>query len=151
MSKVSTIYDALVSYVETTLTAYKRMPNPYISAENAGLILAKGFGIGIGPGINTNRLLGCKMSMQRDFSIILVNQVTTTDHNVDARETLEKSIFEDQFSLIQGLEGNTTLGVEAIKCLFVSDNGLNYLESDRNKFFLLESNFTTEYLETINP
>lgn len=146
-TSISTIYDALVSLLSSKLTGYIQLPNPYAPEENNELYLNKGFGVAFADGENTQRFVGCKLSVARTFNIILVNRIVTTDHNTTVRGSLEKSIMEDEFTIINELEKNPTLQGSAFKSLFVSDNGIEYLEGERMKYLFLVFNINIEYLE----
>lgn len=149
MSKVSDIYNALNTLVSTTLTSYKKLPNPYVASENANVILNKGYGIAIGAGTNTERLLGCKLSIARDFGVVLTKQIAKTDHDVAGRATQEKAIFEDQYLIIKALEENPSLSGTAAKAYFVGDGGLEVLDLETGRYFVLATQFNVEYLETL--
>ena len=150
MSKVSDIYTNLCTLVESTLSTYTKIPNPYDPEINASLLLAKGYGCAFGPASNTERFASCKLSVQRSFSIILINQVTTTDHNTTARNVIEKSIMEDLFSLINAVETDTDLNSQTVKAIWTDDSGIEYLLADRAKYFSVVGNFECEYIENLS-
>lgn len=147
MSSLSTIYDSFQSLIETELPAYKKIPNPYFPDTTGNLLSIKSYGIVLGAGFNTERYVGCKITIQRTFQIILLQQITTTDHNLVAKATIEKQMFEDQWILINALEKDTTLAQSSIKTKYTTDSGLQFLDGDRNKYFLLISDFESEYQE----
>lgn len=149
MSKVSDIYDAYISFTEAALSSYIRIPNPYDPEQNATLILNKGYGIGIGPADNTERLAKPKVSIARQFFVILVNQITATRQASSDRGTLEKALMEDAFTLISALEADDSLGGVAKITKFISDTGIDFLNNEREKYFSTELTFSTEYFETI--
>jgi len=149
MSKISTIYDNLVVAVNGSLTDYDQITNPYAPDENCELFLDKGFGIAFGPGANSERQLGCKISIKRTFDVMLINLCGTTENNLDDIENFQKTMHEDQFLIIKALENDSDLSTSAAQIKFVDDNGLEFLETDRNKFFLLQSTFMVEYFENL--
>ena len=147
MTQVSNIYDAYVSMIASQLPTYKRITNPYEPTQNAGLLLQKGYGIGIGPAENTERIITCKVSIVRTFEILLINQINTTENNISAKATIEKTIMEDLFKLIKQVDKDPSLQQTSIKSSYVSDNGLEYLEAEKAKFYLVRATFDSEYLE----
>lgn len=150
MSKISTIREDLETIIDGLLTGYQKIPNPYELEKISNVILRKGYGIAFGPGANTNRQLGCQLSVDREFAIILTREVAATEHNAEARETVEKSIFEDQYLIIKAIEKDADLlGSSAANARYVSDNGLEYVGLENSRYFVLVSNFSTEYFENL--
>lgn len=149
MTQISTIYDAIDTLIQTQLTTYTRIPNPYDPPENASLLLRRGYGIGVADGANTERQVGCSLSIARIFQILLINQITTTDHNMSARETIEKNLMEDQYKIVKAFEQNPSLSASTMKVKYISDTGLEFLETDDQKYFIVTTAFEAEYLETI--
>ena len=148
---ISSIHDELHTVVAAALPAgYRLIPNAYITPENVGLYLRQGYGIAVGPGNNTERIIGGKKSYQRDFQVFLTRELMTTSTNTEARQTVEKQILEDFDTVLKAIEENPTLNGNAGKTVLINDGGLEYLESDRAKYFLIETTVTVEYLENVN-
>jgi len=151
LTKISTIYDGWITLIDAELSGYTRIANPYDPEQNANLILEKGYGVGFGPGSNTGRFVGKLASIERDFNIVLVNKILALDGDQDNRAAIEKSLFEDQFKLTKALEINPTLAEASIKTFYISDGGIEFLktENTKSKYYLLESVYSSEYLEDL--
>jgi len=149
MSKISDIYDALDSLISTALPAYTKLPNAYDLEENPELFLKRGYGIAIGSGENTKRELGCRLSYLRQFTIGLIKQITTTDTNTAARVALEKAIIEDHYLVLKALENDVDLNETSNITILPNDNGIEYLEGETNKYFLVTITVTSEYSENL--
>lgn len=149
-TKITAIYDRLITDIEATLTTYTRIPNPYAADQNPELFLRKGYGLGIGPAENTRRLICGFFSINRIFTIILVNQILTTDTNSSSRGTFERDMMEDHYSLINALEVDNNLGGNAVKTMFTSDSGIQFVEGDMGKYVMCEITLEVEYLEPIS-
>ena len=149
MSKVSDIHDNLVALVRSILTTHKELPNPYIPEENNELYLTKGFGVAVGPGNRTDRLISCKHSYQRDYVVLLTRKMEATDHQTSRRQTVAKDILDDHFAVMDALEKDSTLSGEAIKAEFFSDSGIEFIEVDTSRYFIMSIDVTTEYLEDL--
>lgn len=147
MSKITNIYDAIITEIQTDLPTYKRLPNPYVVDSNTYLQLQNGFGLAIGPGNDTQRYVGCLVTWERVFTIILVKQVTSTQNNLGSRELIEKSLLDDHDTLRKAFYLNSTLGGEAIKSTVLDDGGIQFLDAERLKFLSLEMNLYVEYQE----
>lgn len=149
MSKISTIHDAITSKISSLLTSYKQIPNPYLIEDNPITILDKGFGVAVGPGVRTDRIIACQTSWERAFTISLVNYVRTTDTNTTVRETLTKNILEDHYTLFTEFEKDAGLSGVAIDGIVSSDGGIELIEITGKPHFLVEIDLTVEYLEDL--
>jgi len=150
MTQVSTVYDALETLIEGELSGYGKLPNPYDPENNSGLLLDKGYGIAFGPGVNTERYVNCKITIERVFSIPLVNVVVATENDTDRHATLEKTIQEDAFKIIKALENDSRLGGAAVKARYSDDSGVLFLEGDREKYLLQQLEVAVEYFEDLS-
>lgn len=144
-TKIETIYTNLATVVGTALTGYTKFPNPYIIDANTFLHQKAGFGIAIGPGVDTQRYVGCLVTWQRDFNITLVRQVLTTQNNTTVRVALEADILADHDALMKALFNNSTLSGYAISTTLVSDSGLNFIDGDLMKFLAMEMTVSVQY------
>jgi hypothetical protein len=150
MSKITQIYDSLVARVSLVLPTYRRLTNPYEVEDNNELYMTKGFGVAVGPGVRTDRIISCQKSWERGFNIILVNQITTTDHNISANEIIQKNILEDHFALFSDLEKETTLSAITIRSQVESDDGLEFVNLETSRYYVMQINVLTEYLEDLS-
>lgn len=150
-TKISEIYDACVDLIESTLpNTYLRIPNPYTVDVNTFLHLRHGYGIAIGPGQDTQRYVGCLVTWERVFSIILVQQVIATQNDTAVREVIEKDILDDHDKLRKAFYLNSTLGSLAIKSTVLDDSGVNFIDGERLKFLGLVMSLFVEYQEDPN-
>lgn len=149
MSKISQIHDAIVSIVATQLSNYKKLPNPYFAQDNNELYLSKGFGVAVGAGNRTDRLLSCQFSWQRNFTLVLTQLVGTTEHNTSQREVIVKSLLEDHTKVIEAIEKDSSLNGLCIRSEVFSDTGVQFLEGNSGRYFLIEIDIITEYLKDL--
>ena len=149
MSKISDIYTALDGKISSVLTGYTKLPDSYSTDENNILYLQKGYGIGYGTGENTQRVASCQLSMSQSFNVVIVNLVTTTDHNTTARNTLEKALMEDVYGLIKAVEKDSDLGNACSKASFTSHGGIELLEEFDARFFAISIDFEIEFFDSL--
>lgn len=147
-AKVLTIYDAIIDQIETSLPTYKRLPNPYVVDQNTYAQLTKGYGMAIGSGIDTKRYVCDLVTWKRNFTIILIQRITTTQNNIGSREVIEQSILRDHDTLRKAFYLNSSLGGNAIESTVSIDDGLTFVDADLLKFFTLEMNLVVEYQES---
>jgi hypothetical protein len=151
MSNISTIFDTFKSKLQTWLPSHVQLTNPYAIDQNTEMALSQGFGIRWGGGGNTNRLVGCQMSVQRTMTVIITRQFYANDLNVVGKETTEKYLMEDEYTIIKNIESDVDLGSSSLaKILFVSDNGIEFVFTEKDNYLKLEITFELEYFENLN-
>jgi len=150
MSKITDITDAMHTLVEAALPAYQAIPEAIDIVDNSSLYLEKGYSILISdtePNQATNK---ATLQQTRVFGVALVNQVRTTEHNADGIQDAKNTIMEDGFTLVKDLHyTNDTISGNAIDTVFVGDDGIDFLEGDRNKFYVLTLVFEVKYRESL--
>lgn len=148
-TKIEDIYDAICDVVELSLPDYVRFPNPYEITENTFLHMKSGYGIAIGPGQDTQRYVGCLITYERQFTLVIVRQIMTTQNNTGRRLIVEKDILADHDVLRKAIYNNSSLSGNAIKTTLISDGGINFIDGDALKFLSMEMQIVTEYQEPI--
>lgn len=151
MSEVSTVYDALITRIEAVLTGHYRLSNAYKIEENPSTFLRIGYAVGIGAATNSLRPTasnGC-ISIERTFPVTITRRYAALETNAAAKATTEKQILEDVLLLVKDFQSNTSLtnGNRVVK--FVSDNGINYVETDTDKFMYTTADISIEYFENL--
>jgi hypothetical protein len=149
MSKVSDISDAIVALLASELPTYARIPNPYNITENVALILKKSYGVAIGPGVNTERYVGCLVSWQRNYTISVITQVVNTENDVTGRFAVEKDVIERHRDILLAFERNSTLSGNCIKAIVTDDSGIQYIDGQQGKFLAVEIALAVEYQESL--
>ncbi len=149
MTKLNDIYDELHSITQVVLPEYTELPNPYIPDDNPDIYMKKGYGITMGAASNSNRVVSKKASILRDFDFVFVRQINSTETNTGLIKSNAKAIMEDSFKVLEEIENNTSLGQVCVKAEFVSDSGLDFIEADKQRFFILTMVVSVEYFETL--
>lgn len=149
MSKAADISDAIVVLVQTQLPTFARLPNPYDISENTATLLKKSFGVAIGPGLNTERYVGCLVTWQRSYTINLIRQVVNTENDTVGRFSVEKNIDDARDILFKAFEANSTLDGLCIKAIVTDDSGIQYIDGQQSKFLAVELSLAVEYQETL--
>lgn len=148
MASISTIYDAIASQIATSLSSHVRLPNPYQVDSNTYIHLNKAYGIGIGSGRDTERYLGCKVTWEQNYTIVLVRKIISLPNNTDQHVVIEKAIISDWDILRKAFYNNSTLGGIAYKSTILSHSGINFLDANLHKFLALEMDLVVEYEDT---
>lgn len=152
MSKIVDSIDALKARIAAVLPNHKELTNPYETDENPETILKQGFGVRIREGVNSNRSGSCILSVQRTIEIVLTRKYYAYELNRTAKENTEKALLEDQFLVLQDIEGEPTIGNSNAVTQFgyTGDSGIEFVFSDEKPFYQLVSQFRLEYLEDLN-
>lgn len=146
---IENIYDQLVTAIDGLLTDYTRLPNPYQIEANTYLHLRQGYGIAIGPAVDTEREIGCKMYWERNFGIVLVRKLGATQNNTAARVLIEKDILNDHDTIVKYFYNNQTLGGYTAKIRVDGDSGISFIDASDLKFLTMEVSIFVEYSDTI--
>lgn len=152
MSIISSAYDAILSRIETVLDTtaqgWFRLPNPYKPEENSERFLDKGYGIALGSGANTNRVVNCKFSIERNFTIVLTRKFFALEADPAAKAVTEKQLFEDQYALINDFEQDISINGSTMYTRYVSDGGIEYVSGEKDNYLMIRTEFAVEYLES---
>lgn len=152
MSKATDVYTALLTRLQAVFPTYNRLTNPYSPDQNSKLILEKAYGIQVGGGVNTNRNVGCKLSVNRSFVVVLTQKFYSLELDRSGKQTGEFALLEAQKLLIDDLESDPALGDSAsvVKSGFISDGGISTIFTDKDNFLILGTTLEIEYLDDLN-
>lgn len=147
-TRISTAYDAMITRIEAVLTTHARLMNPYEVARNPEQFLAKGYGLAIGPASGNRNVLS-KIWVARQFNLVLTRRFSVIQGDTAAKATVEKLLMEDQMSVIQDFEANSTLNDQVTTISYTADSGIRSVFPDKDQFLVLETNFQASYLEAL--
>lgn len=150
MTVATGIYDALVSKVATTLSSYVELPESYSVEENPEHLLGKGFAVAFLSETNDEYHATNLLNFEREFSVIMVNKISTTINNRTARAAVEKSLIEDGYSVIKACYADLTLGQVATLTSYRGSTGIEYVISANGteKFISVILTFAIKYQDT---
>jgi hypothetical protein len=151
MSKISTIVDNIGTELATLLGAtHKEIVDPILIEANDTLYLRRGYGYVMGAGENSDRQLGCQLSVERDVIITNTIAIHATKSDITAYRAAWKTLLEDQLLIIDLMEKNPTINSVTAKMAFISDNGIEPIFNDkREAFLMIQSIFSFEYFEDL--
>ncbi len=149
MSKISSIYDRLHTVMASSLSAYARLPDNYDIEGNPHLLIDKGYAIRPDAAENTNRSMGTKRSISRQFVVTFVQDITNAAHDAEKRSEIDKGLLEDQKTLLDALIDDPTLNGNASKAQFIGDSGLLVITGpSSNQYMALDTLLQIDYFET---
>lgn len=146
-SAFSTSYDEMRVLIAATLGAtYTELNNPYFVEDDADIMLAKGWTLGIADASNTNRTICNKITVARDLFITMTKRYYAPSRDITARVTAEKELIDDQVNLLKALVVYTTDSI--VKIDYNLDSGINFLAGDRFGILQLDTTVSLEYFES---
>lgn len=151
MSKISTVYAALVSSVGTAFSGKTRLSNPYQVEENPEIIRKDSYGIRV---LDATRedIEFCNLSLSRSFSVVLVRQFVSLSGKEDGFDSVTSLILEDQQTLAGLLfspsEISQSANIDRIEITNIS--GVQELTAGEKRYLFGEVTFNILISELIN-
>ena len=152
MSQVSTAFDLMIARLRTLFPdneGYFQLTNPYDIADNNVQFLRQGYGLAMGPGTNSNRELSCKMSLVREFRVVLSRSLDALEFGIDNKDASAKLLLEDAFDVVKTFEKEFRLDDDFFNTAFISDSGVQPLAVDDFSVIYLELTFNVELFDTL--
>lgn len=144
MTRISEIYDALISYIGTAYPTRVRLHDTIDIGANTDLQMKNGIGIRFDSADLTTRNVQAQVSFKRSIALIFTNIVEGIDTDNTARDVTFKKLFEDQLIFLSALKENSIIPETTN---FAGDNGVLEVPTDRRSLLMLETIFTVEYFE----
>lgn len=142
MSNVSTVYDRILTELNTLFPAKTRIPYPYSLVDNQSQFLIDGYGLKIGSG-GYEQLEYCSFTANRTISIVVTREAFRLDSNVVAVDDIVKLLLEDIHTIQKNLyeldatNGNSN---EIIKVDIGAVSGVQEITTN-TKFLSMEAEF----------
>lgn len=151
MSKISTVYAALISSIETLYPLKTRLHNPYNLEENPDLVRKDSWGLKV-EGANREDIEYCNLSLSRSFTMVFLRQFVSLAGKEDGFDVVTLGILEDQQLFSQLIFSPSELGVESdvARIEIESISGIQELASGEKKYLFGEITFNITISELIN-
>jgi hypothetical protein len=150
MSKISTLYDAIVTRIEAVLPSHTRIPNPYKIDENTQVFLNQGWGLSVAEGSDVRQQISCYTDISRLFVITLTRKAYSLESSSTGKPTTEKLLLEDQFLLLKDFALDPDLGTTVVSVFrFVGDGGIEYVYTETDKYLKISSTFEGKIVENL--
>lgn len=149
-SQITIIRDALVTALDTLMpsgSGWSRLPNPYKPEENPEQFLRQGWGLAVGPATNTDRLVNCKYSLARTFTVVLSRKYDALENDASAKADTELALLEDLHEVIKKLSTDVSVNGEDQSATYVTDGGVEYVQQDSDRFLMVRAEISLEYFE----
>lgn len=149
MSKISTVYDAIISTMGTLFPNKTRIPNPYELTNNSETMLKDSWGVKMSPsGISGIDTFNYHIET-REVSIVLCRSVYKLRENPTGLDSPTKSLLEDSKTVCTRFVASDQLGIpDSIgKIDFVSSSGIEFTKADSLENISTEIKFNVDIME----
>jgi len=150
MTAVSDLYDGMITILAANFAAptYKKLVNPYDIELNDALALARGYGFFMGPKSSRADKLGRHEGFEAQIEVVqtIINRGTERDTAI--RETAEKNLLEDQYTLIDYLRLNTAPIAKVWDISYVSDLGFEPVFTDKQNYVMIRTTLRAIFSES---
>lgn len=150
MSRITNVYNALVTQLSTTLSGKIRLHNPYNLEENAAIVAKDSWGLRVESATKQDQEF-CNLSLERSFTVVLMRQMVSLASKEDGFDAVTVGMLEDQQSVAALLSSPNELGQESIiDFINITDiSGIQEMTSGEKKYLFSEVAFTITISESI--
>ena len=133
-TKISTVYDAIVTKITALYPTKQRLFNPYTLTENPDLTRKDSWGFKVDSATRQD-LEYCNLSVSRSFTFYLMRQFVTLAGKEDGFDNISKLLLEDQQTFLSSFYSPDQIDQEQdIESIEFSDiSGLQLLEDGEKK------------------
>lgn len=157
-SRITAIFNHLRKIIGSSLECHTELFNSDEIDENPESQLAKGWGLVIGNGENTNLCISAQEYFhRRDFTIIIVREAIANEADKEGSQHKWLSVMEDLHLVMKGLTRETSFvdttvnppKAIAFKSAYTSDSGPRSTVMKGQNYVFIELSVTIEYREPI--
>ena len=150
MSKISTVYDEVLSVLGNLYPDKTRLTNAYDLDDNVDPLLRDGYGLKVGTGTPVDSEFK-NFSVDRSFSVVLTREVVRTEDNSTAVDSDVKALLEDvvtgQKDFYNVDQIDIPNSIEKIDLGPIS--AVEYFKNDRSNFISMEYELIIQVTENL--
>jgi len=145
MTKISNVYDDILTELGTVFPNKLRIPNAYSLPDNPVQFLRDAYGLRVDPATPAQRDF-CNFSRFRNFTVMLTREVITTEIQTDPIDTAVKAMLDDLYTLQKEFLGADQFGSSAnIDIVNVGGfTGVEYFNFEKTNFITSEVAFSIQ-------
>lgn len=150
MSKVSTVYDQVLTELNTLFSLKTRIPNAYSLVDNNAQFLKDGWGLKIGTSTPAESEFK-SFNRSNTFTVVLAREVIRVDSDASVIDDVTKDILEDIYTLEKRFLDYDQLAIEAdIEIIEAGNNsGVDFFFGQDFNFASIEADFSINIRENI--
>lgn len=142
MSKISTVYTAIINKAIDLFPEKTRLHNPYNLEENPDIVRKNSWGLRV-ENASQETVEYCNLSLDRTFTIVFVRQFVSLASKEDGFDAVTASLLEDQQTFSQSIFSPTEIGqqnnIDRIEIISIS--GIQEMTSGEKKYLFNEVTF----------
>lgn len=150
MSRVSTVYDTILSVMATLFPNKTRIPNAYNLPNNNELFLRDGWGLRMDSGSQQSSEF-CNFRLERGFTIVFTREVLKTDSQTTNEDTAVKALLEDVYTVQKDFLNVDQFGAAASIdfVLIGSSSAVTEFMGEAERFKSIEASFLINITEDL--
>lgn len=150
MSKVSLVYDAILTATAALFPNKRRIPNALVIEENPEQLLRDGYGLKVDAEAPAESEF-CNFSRNRIFTILLSKEVIKTDIQTTQMDTASKALLEDVYTLQKDFMNPDQITIEeSIEQIeMAGTSAITPFVGDRENFISVEVSFQIQITDLI--
>lgn len=142
MTKISTVYNAIIDKANDLFPDKTRLHNPYNLEENPEIVRKNSWGLRV-ESANQETIEYCNLSLSRTFTMVFVRQFVSLASKEDGFDSVTSSLLEDQQTFSQSIFSPTEIGQQSnIDRIEISSiSGIQEMTSGEKKYLFNEVTF----------
>lgn len=149
MSKVSTVYDGILTKLGTIFPTLTRFPNPYDILDNPYQFMTAGYSLRY-DGQNRLPYEICNRRESQNFTVILTRELLRIETRSDSFDAPTKAILEDAKTFRDAFYARDMIGLaDVIKLDVTSISALESVSGDKYNLLKMECAFVIDYFEPV--
>lgn len=150
MSKVSSVYDALVTELSTLFPSKTRIPYAYSLVDNNARFLIDGYGLTIGSS-SFEQFEFCNFMNAREVSVVVTKEVFRTDSDAQVIDDITKELLEDIYEVQKLFYSYNELNVpnDIAKVDIGSVSAVEEVNSGKQSFLSMTASFQFFIVESL--
>ena len=150
MSKISTVYDALVTRLGVLFGAKTRIPNPYELSDNNDQFLVNGYGLTISSSDQAPHEFKV-FNIERIFNVVFTRELIATDSDETQYDSIAKALLEDVYIVQKDFYNESQVAVESsVENIGLgTSSGIEFVFSGKKRYLLIEVGFPIQIREIL--
>lgn len=149
-SKISSVYDAIVSELEAIYPNKTRIPYPYSLTDNNARFLIDGYGFTIGPA-SFEQFEFCNFMTSREVTVVITKEIFRTDSDAITVDDVAKALLESVYEVQKLFYSYNELNVpsDIAKVDIGSVSAIEEVISGKQSFLSMSASFNFFILENL--
>lgn len=150
MSKISTVYDAILTELQALYPDKTRIPYPYSLPDNNVRFLSSGYGVIVGPAA-FEQFEFCDFMTTRDVTVVVTREAFRTDSDYGVIDDITKNLLEDIYKVQKLFYSYNELNVpnDIAKVDLGSVSAVEEVASGKQSFLSMSASFNFFIIEKL--